>query len=62
MSNEKDNFDLALDKYDDQYMQIKDALDIVESSDSETTDISDFRVINSKNPYPQGGRKEELDK
>lgn len=62
MNNEKDNFDLALNKYDDQYMQIKDALDLVESSDSETTDISNFRVVNSRNPYPQGNRKEELDK
>lgn len=62
MNNEKDNFDLALNKYDDQYMQIKDALDLVESSDSETTDISHFRVVNSRNPYPQGNRKEELDK
>ena len=43
-------------------MQIKDALDLVESSDSETTDISHFRVVNSRNPYPQGNRKEELDK
>ena len=62
MNNEKDNFDLALNKYDDQYMQIKDALDLVESSDSETTDISHFRVGNSRNPYPQEDRKEELDK
>ena len=62
MNNEKDNFDLYLNKYNDQYMQIKDALDLVESSDSETTDISNFRVVNSRNPYPQGNRKEELDK
>ena len=62
MNNEKDNFDLYLNKYNDQYMQIKDALDLVESSDSETTDISHFRVVNSRNPYPQVNRKEELDK
>ena len=62
MNNEKDNFDLALNKYNDQYMQIKDALDLVESSDSETTDISHFRVVNSRNTYPQEDRKEELDK
>ena len=44
--------ELTLDKYNDQYQQIKDALDIVDSTDSETTDIVGFRVINTNNAYP----------
>lgn len=44
---------LFLDEHDDQYQQIKDSLEITNSTDSETTDIVGFRVINSKNPYPE---------
>ncbi len=53
--------ELTLDKYNDQYQQIKDALDIVESTDSETTDITNFRVINTNNPYPEGNTKSDSD-
>ena len=59
MKNKKMNIgteELILNKYDDQFHQIKDALDIEESTDSETTDIVGFRVINSNNPYPEGKR------
>ena len=59
MKNKKMNTEteeLVLDKYDDQFHQIKDALDIEESTDSVTTDIVGFRVINSNNPYPEGKR------
>lgn len=42
---------LFLDEYDDQYQQIRDSLEITNSTDSETTDITEFRVINSNNPY-----------
>ena len=59
MKNKKMNTEteeLVLDKYDDQFHQIKDALDREESTDSETTDIVGFRVINSNNPYPEGKR------
>ena len=42
-----------LNNYDDQYYEILDNIEVNESSDSETTDILDFRVINSKNAYPQ---------
>ena len=62
MKNKKMNTEteeLVLDKYDDQFHQIKDALDIEESTDSETTDIVGFRVINSNNPYPEGKRIDE---
>lgn len=41
-----------LDNCDDQYKEILDNLEINESTDSETTDIENFRVINKKNPYP----------
>lgn len=44
---------LYLDEHDDQYQQIKDSLEITNSTDSETTDIVGFRVINSNNPYPE---------
>ena len=49
-----DNLDktYSIDKYDDQRNQIKDSLDIVESTDSETTDVVNFRVINTSNSYP----------
>lgn len=43
---------MFLDEYDDQYQQIKDSLDITNSTDSETTDIVGFRVINTNNAYP----------
>ena len=46
--------ELIFKKYDDQYQQIKDALEITESTDSETTDITNFRVVNRDNPYPEG--------
>lgn len=45
------------DKYDDQHQQIKDNLDITESTDSETTDIIDFRVVNKNNSYPLKNNK-----
>ena len=47
------NEELILNKYDDQYQQIKDALDITESTDNETTDITDFRVVNKNNPVKE---------
>lgn len=52
---DKNNSDelLFLDEYDDQYQEIKDSLDIVNSTDSETTDITNFRVINTNNAYPE---------
>lgn len=53
------NEELILNKYDDQYQQIKDALDITESTDNETTDITDFRVVNKNNPYPEGKRVDD---
>ena len=46
--------ELIFSNYDDQYQQIKDALEITESTDSETTDITNFRVVNRDNPYPEG--------
>lgn len=52
-NNEELNDNIYLDKHSDQYQQIKDSLDIEESTDSETTNITDFRVLNSNNPYPQ---------
>lgn len=48
--------ELVLNKYDDQFHQIKDALDINESTDSETTDIVGFRVINTNNSYPKSSK------
>lgn len=49
----KTNDDLAfLNNYDDQYREILDAVEVNESSDSETTDILNFRVINTTNSYP----------
>ena len=49
----KTNDDLAfLNNYDDQYHEILDAIEVSESSDSETTDILNFRVINTTNAYP----------
>ncbi len=49
-----DNLDktYSIDKYDDQRNQIKDSLDIIESTDSETTNVVNFRVINTANSYP----------
>ena len=55
---EEDN--IYLDKYNDQYKEIMDSLDIEESTDSETTDIRDFRVINSNNAYPQKDHSNHL--
>lgn len=52
--------ELVLNKYDDQSKQIKDALDIEESTDSETTDIVGFRVVNSNNPYPEGKKVDNI--
>jgi len=49
----KTNDDLSfLNNYDDQYKEILDAIEVNESSDSETTDILNFRVINTTNAYP----------
>lgn len=52
---DKNNGDelLFLDEYDDQYQEIKDSLEIINSTDSETTDIANFRVINTNNAYPE---------
>ncbi len=41
-----------LKKFDDQYKENLDNVEINESNDSETTNIENFRVINKKNPYP----------
>ena len=50
----KTNDDLMfLNNQDDQYHEILDNIEVNESTDSETTDILNFRVINSKNAYPQ---------
>ena len=49
----KPNDDLSfLNNYDDQYKEILDAIEVNESGDSETTDILNFRVINTTNSYP----------
>lgn len=44
---------LYLNKFDDQYQQILDNVDVNQSSDSETTDLLNFRVVNTNNEYPQ---------
>ncbi len=44
---------IFLNNHDDQYREIFDNIKVNESTDSETTDILNFRVINSKNAYPQ---------
>jgi len=44
---------LYLDKFDDQHQEILDNIEINESSDSETTDLLNFRVVNTNNAYPQ---------
>ena len=50
----KTNDDLMfLNNHDDQYHEILDNIEVNESTDCETTDILNFRVINSKNAYPQ---------
>lgn len=48
----KDNLEF-LGHNDDQYEKILDSIEIDKSTDSETTNIINFRVINTKNPYPQ---------
>lgn len=53
----KDNTNF-IDKYDDQYQQIKDNLDIIESTDSKTTNLIDLRVINKNNSYPLENEKD----
>lgn len=57
MKRKKDNKNgdelLFLDEYDDQYQEIMDSLEITNSTDSETTDIANFRVINTNNAYPE---------
>lgn len=50
-SKKNDNMSF-LSHYDDQYNQIIDNNDVFESSDSETTDLINFRVINTNNSYP----------
>ena len=50
--NNKNQDTTFLDQYDDQYYEIKDSLEIEDSTDSETTDILNFRVTNSNNQYP----------
>ncbi len=50
----KTNDDLAfLNNHDDQYREILDHVDVSENTDSETTNILNLRVTNSKNAYPQ---------
>ena len=44
---------MFLNNQDDQYHEILDNIEVNESTDSETTNILNFRVINSKNAYPQ---------
>ena len=44
---------MFLNNHDDQYHEILDNIEVNESTDSETTNILNFRVINSKNAYPQ---------
>jgi len=44
---------LYVDKFDDQHQEILDNIEINESSDSETTDLLNFRVVNTNNAYPQ---------
>jgi len=53
MTTSKDDL-LYLDKFDDQHQEILDSIEINESSDSETTDLLNFRVVNTNNAYPQG--------
>lgn len=48
----EDQFEF-LNNYDDQYREILDNIELNESTDSETTNILNFRVINSKNSYPE---------
>lgn len=52
MTTNEDDF-LYLDKFDDQHQEILDNIEINQSSDSETTDSLNFRVINTNNSYPQ---------
>ncbi|MGL5345769.1 MAG: hypothetical protein ACRDA3_00290 [Peptostreptococcaceae bacterium] len=49
-----------LDIYDDQYEAILDNIDTDESTDSETTDVAHFRVLNSKNAYPKNNNVDKL--
>lgn len=51
-SKPKDNL-TYLNHLDDQYQNILDNVDLNESTDSETTDFKNFRVINKENSYPQ---------
>lgn len=41
-----------LNKLDDQYLEILDSTEVNENTDSETTDLINFRVINTNNAYP----------
>ncbi|MGL6106398.1 hypothetical protein [Romboutsia sp.] len=41
-----------LNNLDDQYQEILDGIEINENTDSETTDLINFRVINTNNAYP----------
>ncbi|MGL5313316.1 MAG: hypothetical protein ACRC92_08710 [Peptostreptococcaceae bacterium] len=52
INSTKDNLEF-LGHNDDQYGEILDSIEIDKSTDSETTNIINFRVINTKNPYPQ---------
>ena len=52
MTTSENNF-LYLDKFDDQHQEILDQIEINENSDSETTDLLNFRVVNTNNSYPQ---------
>ena len=53
MKNKNKDDLIFLNNSDDQYYEILDNIEINESSDSETTNILNFRVINSKNAYPK---------
>lgn len=54
--NKKNNYkkdDLSfLNNLDDQYQEILDNVDVDKNTDSETTDLLNFRVINTNNAYP----------
>ena len=50
----KTNDDLVfLNNHDDQYREILDSIEVEQSTDSETTDVLNFRIINTNNAYPQ---------
>lgn len=50
-----------LNNLDDQYQQILDNVDINENTDSDTTDLVNFRVINTNNAYPNQDTKNSIE-